>query len=343
MKNRWIAALLAVILLCGLCGCKKEFSAAVQEESAGTGYGVSQKSALIMQDLYFLRPGTGRSAVSAALGSPVSLALEDGSTDTYRLTGGETLVLTYNENDKITQAVYTDLAGKKQDFFDHLKTLGILKNYQSSTVDGEEEPPAKEEEEQKPEPNPETEKKPIINVDGGYFSGKRYSYEIADQILKLGAERETVVSALGKPNGFSSVAFQADSYIIDVYSMEDGTTLYLDYGYKRTTLRAVQKVEGTVTTEYLGEWGQEEKPAGFYRYTRNQTVFNTLKKNAKPSELYRRFGEPDWLEGNANRYRDAYLLLNGGVFYLDFGPDHAGLTAAVLKKSDGTIVNYPLK
>lgn len=337
MRNRWIAFLLAVTLVCSLSGCKREAVTKEQEESAGTGYGVTQKSALILQDLYFLRPGTARSAVATALGSPGSYALAESSTDTYRLTGGETLVLTYNENDKITEAVYTDTAGKKQDFFSYLKELGILTSYQSSGGATEQEPPAEEEPVQKPE------NEPIINADSGYFSTKRYSYEMAEQLLKEGVERETVVSALGKPNSYSSVTFQADSYIIDVYVMEDGSSLLLDYGYNRTSLRAVQQVKGTFSTTYLGTWGQEEKPNGFYRYTRNQTVFNTLKKNAKPSEIYRRFGEPDWLEGSADHYRDAYLLLNGGVFYLDFGADHSGLTAAVLKKSDGTIVNYTLR
>ena len=125
--------------------------------------------------------------------------------------------------------------------------------------------------------------------------------------------------------------------------MEDGSVLYLDYGYNRTNLRAVRKVVGTTATDYLGTWGQEEKPEGYIRFTRNQAVFNTLKKNAKPSEIYRRFGAPDWLEGSATRYRDAYMLLGGNVFYLDFGPNHAGLTAVVLQKSDGSVVNYTLK
>ncbi len=339
MRKRWSALLLMVALLCSLTGCKGEVASGEREESAGTGYGVTQKSVLTLQDLYFLRPGTARDEVSGALGSPLSYALTESDTDTYRLTDGETLVLTYNENEKITAAVFTDTSGKKQDFFSYLNSLGILKNYHSA---GE----LEEEEEQTPEQEEPVEKpqtQPIINTDSGYFSTKRYRYEMVEQLLKEGVERETVVSALGRPNSFSSVKFAEDSYIIDVYVMEDGSSLLLDYGYTRTALRAVQKVKGSEVSTYLGTWGQAEKPDGFVRYTRNQSVFNTLKKNTKPSEIYLRFGEPDWLEGSADRYRDAYMLLNGGVLYLDFGADHAGLTAAVLQKSDGSVVNYTLK
>lgn len=338
MRKRWIALLLMGALLCSLTGCKEEEAPSAREESAGTGYGVTQKSVLTLQDLYFLRPGTDRAEVSVALGSPVSYALVESDTDTYRLTDGETLVLTYNENEKITAAVLTDTAGKKQDFFSYLNRLGILKNYHAAgEAEEEEQPPAQEEPVKKPETQP------IINPDSGYFSTKRYDYEMVEQLLKEGVERETVVSALGKPNSFSSVNFTKDSYIIDVYVMEDGSSLLLDYGYTRTTLRAVQKVKGSEVSTYLGTWGQAEKPDGFVRYTRNQSVFNTLKKNTKPSEIYRRFGEPDWLEGDADRYRDAYMLLNGGVLYLDFGADHAGLTAAMLQKADGSVVNYTLR
>ncbi len=347
MKRRWMALLLTGVMLCSLGGCKQAQVQKAKEESGGTGYGVSDKSVLTVQDLYFLRPGTNRSNVNKQLGSSLSYALEESNNDTYRLTDGETLVLTYNENDKIVTAVFTDTAGKKQDFFAYLNELGIISNYQaeSGTVTEPETDPESQPDTQ-PEPDQSTgttEEQPAVNTDGGYFSSKRYTYEMAEQILKLEVERETVVSAFGKPNSFSSVTFAKDSYLIDVYTMEDGGVLYLDYGYNRTNLRAARLVKGTTATDYLGTWGQEEKPEGYIRFTRNQSVFNTLKKNAKPSEIYRRFGAPDWLEGSATRYRDAYMLLGGDVFYLDFGPNHAGLTAVVLQRSDGSVVNYTLK
>lgn len=340
MKKKWIASLLTAILLCNLSGCKEISDGPMTEDCGGTGYGVSQKSVLTVQDLYFLRPGVNRSAVAEQLGSSLVNTLAERTTDTYRLADGETLVLTYNINDKITDAVWTDTAGKKQDFFKYLSDLGILSNYHPDEEEPEETP---EEPETLPVPDPQPEEKPTVDTDSGFFSGKRYSYLMADQILKKGAERETVLSALGRPNSFSSITFAKDSYLIDVYNMEDGSTLYLDYGYARKTLRAVQKAQEGTVTNYIGTWGQEEKPKGYIRFTRNQSVFNTLKKNAKPSEIYRRFGAPDWLEGSADHYRDAYMLLGGEVYYLDFGPNHTGLTAVVLQKANGKVVNYTLK
>lgn len=337
MKKKITALLLCLLLLCCVNSCKSAPVAAKREESGGTGYGVSQKSALTLQDLYVLRPGTDRTEVQNALGSPQTHVIAENNTDTYRLQDGETLVLTYSDRDEIKTAELTDTAGAKQDLFGYLNSLGILKNYSTS-----EKTELQENEEQPQTPQGNEPEVTVPNEESGYFSVKRYSYELADQVLQLGIERETVVSALGKPNSFSSVAFTKDSYIIDVYAMDDGSTLYLDYGYTREKLRAVQQAKGSTTANYMGTWGQEEKPSGYIRYTRNQQVFNTLKKNAKPSEIYRRFGEPDWLEGKETRYRDAYQLLNGSVLYLDFGPNHNSLTAAVLEKTNGTVVNYTL-
>lgn len=347
MKKRWMLYLLTAALLLSLCGCKKAAVSKLQEESAGTGYGTSEKSILTMQDLYFLRPGSNRKTVTENLGSSLYSALQEQERDTYRLTDGETLVLTYNQNNKVIQAELTDTSGQKQDFFRYLNDMGIISNYQSESEKAPEETPEEPEtpdhpiepEEPVTQPQPEQGLKP----ESGYFSAKRYSYSMAEQILKEGVERETVLSALGKPNSFSSVSFAKDSYLTDVYIMEDGSALHLDYGYARTALRAVQKVQGTTVSGYIGSWGQEEKPEGYIRITRNQSVFNTLKKNVKPSEIYRRFGAPDWLEGNASHYRDAYALRGGDVFYLDFGADHAGLKAVMVQKSDGKLVNYTLR
>ncbi len=342
MKYRWIAGVLICAMLCGLCGCHKSAVLQERENSAGTNFGVSQKSALTLQDLYELRPGTDRDAVKEALGSPHSFIVSNADTETYRLADGSVLELVYTDGEKIKSALFTDVAGKKQDLFAYLNTLGIIKNYTSSgteeTTDTTEQGSETNEEELD---HPEVEA-PQTAVNE-YFSSKRYSYDMADQILKSDAERETVVSALGKPNYFSSVDFSADSYIVDVYVMEDGSSLYLDYGYERTKLRAVRQTKGTAIADYLGKWEPAKKASGFIRTTRNQQVFTSLKKNTKPAEFYRRYGEPDWLEGNENHYRDAYQLQNGAVLYLDFGADHAALTAAVQQKADGTMVNYTLK
>lgn len=338
MKYRLMAVLLCVASL--LSGCSRQAEEQKRENSAGTGYGVSQKSAIMMQDLYTLRPGTNREEVIRLLGSPQSFLMAENNEDTYLLSTGETVAIVYNERNKIESALYHDSSGRKQDFFAYLNKLGILTNYHP----GESAP---SDQEQTPQPEtpsvPEPENPVATPGEGGYFSSSQYRYELAEQILKLGEDRETILSAFGKPNGYSSVSFAKDSYLVDAYSMEDGSTLLLDYGYARTKLRAVQQIKGSAATSYLGTWGQEQKPTGYIRYTRNQQVFGNLKKNTKPAEIYRRIGDPDWLEGTADRYRDAYQLLNGAVFYLDFGPNHNSLTAAVLQKGDGTIVNYTLK
>ncbi len=339
--KKWMALLLCGVLLCAAGGCRKTEEARVREDSAGTGYGVSQKSALIMQDLYILKPGLSRDTVQESLGSPQTFVVSESNNDTYRLTGGETVELQYSKAEKLETAVYTDSSGVEQDFFQYLSDLGILKSYTGSGSSNDN--PSGGSSGGAEENGDEDEAGSVPGAETSYFSTERYSYELAEEILELGVQRETVVSALGKPNSFSSITFEKDSYLIDVYIMEDGSSLYLDYGYNRSTLRAVRRVSGTTSSSYLGTWGQEEKPEGFIRMTRSQALFNTLQRNAKPSELYRRFGEPDWLEGSATHYRDAYQLLDGAVFYLDFGADHAGLTAAVLIKSDGTIVNYTLR
>lgn len=345
MKRRMAALLLCALLT--LSGCAEQ--AAVQkktEDSAGTGYGVTQKSALIMQDLYFLRPTTKKEEVLAALGTPQKndLLAEKGQVE-YQLTTGETLTLTYSETGMVENAVFQDTSSRVQDFFSYLSEQGILSGYRPGTAtpgqspEAEKDPGAQEPSGSEPlEPSV----KPVVDPNG-YFSSKRYTYAVAEQILKAGEERETVLSAMGKPNSFGSVAYEKDSYLLDVYTMEDGSVLFLDYGYARTTLRAVQKRSGSSVTTLMGSWGTQEKPSNFVRYTRNQQVFSNLKKNAKPSEIYRRVGEPDWLEGAAERYRDAYQLLGGAVMYLDFGPNHNSLTAVVMQKGDGTIVNYTLR
>ena len=328
-----IALLLLLTLSAGLGACQKqnEESTPAREESAGTGYGTGKSSSLMEQDLYFLRPGSKRSEVEQRLGSPQSFVVADVNSCSYQLSKGEKLVLTYTEADKVDTAEFTDAEGKKWDLFAFLNSKGIMVNYGSDT-------PLEETPIQLPEADAPAEEQSQTGIPSDiyyYFSVRRYSYEMADQILEQGALRETVLSALGKPNAYSSIDFKADGYIIDVYYMDDGSTLYLDYGYAREKLRAVRKVKSGVTAEYLGKWGAEEKPDGLYRGDRTRYLFNTLREGQKPSEIYRRYGAPDWLEGSARSYRDAYSLQDGSVLYLDFGSGHTTLTAASIKKPDG--------
>ncbi len=329
-----IALLLCISLAAGFSGCKKEEKAPAREESGGTGYGTARSGALIEQDLYFLRPYTARAAVEEALGSPQSFVVSAENSCTYRLSKGEELTLNYTESDKLESAQYKNAEGKTQDLFDYLNSIGVMVNYVSGET-------------YQPEEQPEQEKEPIQEQpeqeQSGYFSQKKYSYAMAEQILKVGALRETVISALGKPNDFGSVDYAKDGYIIDVYRMDDGSILYLDYGYARTKLRAARTEKGGNVSTYLGEWGAEERPDGIYRGDRNRHLFNSLKKKTKPAEIYSRFGAPDWLEGNADHYRDAYLLQDGSVLYLDFGEGHALLTAASIIKYDGGITPVQLR
>lgn len=330
MNKKIITALLCFALLLGLAGCSEQQSAPAKEDAGGTGFDTARSYALVEQDLYFLRPGTERSEIEWALGSPQTFVLSAEDQCVYYLSGGEKLTLDYSMLDRLEKATYLNAEGKTLDFFAYLKDLGIIISY---NPDGSIN--------QTPQGQTPSED-PMPSDDNYYFSIRQHSTLLAEQILKIGVARTTVLTAFGKPNGFGSVDYQKGSYIIDVYAMEDGSTLYLDYGYSRETLRAVRKSQGATVSDYLGEWGAQEN-TGVYRGDRNVNLFYSLKKNTKPSEIYRRLGEPDWLEGNANRYRDAYQLKDGSVVYLDFGTNHASLAAVNLMALDGDITPITLR
>ncbi len=344
MKKRMISLLLCLLLIAGISGCGKQGAPAKErEDSAGTGFGVTAQSSLLLQDLYFIRPNAARGDIEQALGSPQSKVLGDDGQVTYRLQEGQQLKLRYSSANTLQEAVYIDVQGEEKDLFLYLSELGILKNYntqQNQSGDAHSEP----EEQPEEAPSQEQEEEPSREQDAGqYFSNLRYRYEVAEQLLKLNAARETIVSALGRPNSYGSISYAKDSYITDVYYMDDGSILHLDYGYAREKLRAVQMEKNGAFSTYLGEWGAEEKPQGFYRFTRNLNVFSSMKKNMKPSEIYRRFGEPDWLEGNPLHYRAAYMLADGAVYYMDFGTNNNALIAVSMEKSNGSVTVYPLK
>lgn len=328
-----VAILLCISLAAGFSGCKKEEKTVAREESGGTGYGTNRSAALIEQDLYFLRPYADRAAVEEALGSPQTFVISAENSYTYRLSKGEEVTLNYTESDKLESAQYKNAEGKTQDLFSYFNSIGVMVNYTSGEdIKSEEQLEQENESSQQPE-----------QEQSGYFSNKKYSYAMAEQVLKEGVLRETVVSALGKPNGYDSVDYAKEGYIIDVYRMDDGSILYLDYGYARAKLRAARTEKGGKVSSYLGKWGAEEKPDGLYRGDRNRHLFNSLKKNSKPSEIYSQFGAPDWLEGTADHYRDAYLLQDGSVLYMDFGDGHSLLTAASIVKYDGGITPIQLR
>ncbi len=347
MKQRLMALSLCLLLLLSLCSCQKEEKAAAKEESGGTGFGAVQKSALTEQDLYFMTYSTTRERIHQQLGTPQEALMTEDGVELYTLKDGQTLKITYSQQETVQEAIYTDQKGEQKNFFEYLTALGILQtvggHLPSAPVPDPSEPDQTPEQEN-PE-NPQLPEAPSVQqpVKESFFSDKTYNMGVALQILKEGASRETVVSALGKPNRFSSVNFANDGYIIDVYVMDNGTILYLDYGYLRSTLRAVRKVEGSTIEDLMGQWGPEEKPQNFYRTTKNRTVFSSVKKESTPAAIFQRFGEPHWLEGEENHYQAAYKLLNDTILYLDFGAGNVGLSSAYLRAGDGSISIFALR
>ncbi len=342
MKQRLMAFGICLILLLSLCGCHRAPAASpLREDSAGTGYGALQKSALKEQDLYFLTYGLNRAQVVEVLGSPAEALLTADKAEGYRLQDGRRLEIIYSPQDHIQSATLTNQQGEKEDLFDYLIKIGILKTVGTTTTPSA--PQEKPEEPQQPEEEAPGQEEIVPQPEQGFFSDDVYLYAVADQIIKEGALRETVVSALGKPNRFSSVDFAADGYLIDVYVMEDGSSLYLDYGYQRSQLRAVRKMTGSTVSDLIGTWGAEQKPNQFYRYTKNKTLFRSVMRGTTPDALYKRFGEPDWFEGEENHLRAAYQLINGAVIYFDFGDGNRGLSSAFVREQDGSISVFGLR
>lgn len=340
MKQRIIALLLCLLTVLGISGCGYREESAERENSGGSGYGAVRKSVLTEQDLYFFNHSTTQSEVLAALGTPQESMLSVDNGAEYHLKDGRTLSLVYSPRNTVQTAVLIDAEGTKKDLFDYLGELGIIKTVGSSSGQGSVEKPETEEPDSS-EPTVETPAAPVEN--SGYFANRTYSYDVAEQVLVVGALRETVVSALGKPHRFASSTYQEDSYIIDVYVMEDGSVLYVDYGYLRSSLRAVRRVKDGITEDYRGTWGAEEKPQGFYRITKNQSLFTSVKSGSTPAAIFKRFGEPDWLVGDENHWQAAYQLQNNAVLYFDFGTGGNRLSNAHLRKSDGTITVFALR
>jgi len=350
MKQRLIAGFLCLALLVSLAGCHRaKGNLPLAEDSAGTGFGALQKSALTEQDLYFLNYGLTRAQVVSTLGSaPESMLTREG-VEVYRLDDGRTVEITYSEQERVQQVTFTQQDGEEQSLFDYLVEIGVLKTAGGTGIkppaDRPDQEPADQPTDQptdQPVDRPNEPQQPITPSEG-FFSTETYGYEVADQIIVEGAQRETVVSALGKPNRFSSANFAADGYLIDVYVMEDGAQLYLDYGYQRSQLRAVRKIDGSSVSDLIGTWGAEEKPNNFYRYTKNRTLFNLVSKGTTPAALFKRFGEPDWLEGEEGHYRAVYQLINGAVLYFDFGEGNRSLASAYIREQDGTLAVFGLR
>ena len=174
---------------------------------------------------------------------------------------------------------------------------------------------------------------PVIQT--GYFASGSYDKSIFDNSLTIGMSRNSVLDNIGKPNYYSSSNFKNDSYIIDCYVLNDGTTLYLDYGYSREYLRCARTEKSGIYSAYLGTWSIQSKPGGFTHDLISQTMLDALRKDMVPSTVYSMLGEPHWYEGSSSRYRDAYELIDGTIAYLDFGSAHNKLSTITLLDISG--------
>lgn len=102
-------------------------------------------------------------------------------------------------------------------------------------------------------------------VQGDQFASGSYNYILIEPVLGLGVPRSSILSAVGKPSYFFSHSFANDSYIIDCYNLNDGSKLYLDYGYARDNLRsaAIYK-NGSYTSVLNAQWTEQVNARRLY-------------------------------------------------------------------------------
>lgn len=330
MKRIWALAL--ILLLCAGCAPtdEDEVISVGTEDGGGSGYGVSVQSVLKLSDFYGVAVGSTRENNQLMLGSPLYSL---GTSDTYALTDGSQVVLTYNTTGTLADTLYTDFeSGKSYGLFDYLISIGVLQG----TVGGE------------GGDTPDT-------PDGGnqgdvqsgnvpVFSTNLYSKSSFDGKLSLYLDRSTVVSTIGAPTAFAARQYKADSYIIDHYNLDDGSVLMLDYGYDRGSLRcaAIKGADG-VTSGYLGAWAPQSKPADFVREKIELRQITALARGTDVAKVYAALGEPSWMEGKATEYRDVYLLSDGSHVYLSFSDAHSKLEGAYQVTAEGKMIEVSLR
>ncbi len=336
--KRLIALLLLCLLL--LSGCKPAETDTIvigTEDGGGSGYGVSAKSVLHLSDFYFLTYSATRDNNLRRLGSPM-YTLADG--DTYLLSDGSRILLTYNNKGVLVDTLYTSAEdGKNYGLFDILVREGVLKD--SGT-----QPPVTEGQ------GGNTTQPPADGGNGGstqtgqntpVFSTGTFKKEAFDSGLSLYLDRTAVVAAFGGPSYFTARNFTKDSYIIDCYKLSDGGVLMLDYGYDRKSLRcAVIRDAGGITSNYLGTWTAHTKPADFIRPKVELNQITSLSKNHSPEKVYQKIGEPAWFEGSAASYQDVYLLSDGSTVYLSYDATRTKLTSAHQQTTDGKLLEVAL-
>lgn len=329
-----VVVCLLCLLLCASCAPTGQDSVISigTEDGGGSGYGIGTQSVLKLSDFYGITSGSVRDNNLLILGSP-SYSL-DGS-DTYFLSDGSQVVLTYNDRGSLSETLYTEFSsGKSYDLLDYLISIGVL----HGTIGDA----------------PQTPTTPSTNTQGGsqqntptdmpLFSTKLYKKESIDGKLSLYADRSTVISTIGAPSSFGARQYKRDSYIIDLYNLDDGSVLMLDYGYDRKSLRgaAIKGADGT-TSGYLGVWSAQSKPADFVRASVKLNQITSLSKGSTPAKVYAALGEPAWFEGSASNYQDVYLLSDGSYAYLSYSGAHSKLSGAYQITIEGKMVQVSLR
>ncbi len=348
-----------LIMLMFMTSCSKpELTEGYQTENAGgTGYGASVKSALYIDDFYFLTVGTQKSVIDLIIGSAHYCRDNNELMPVYTLNNGDKIAITFDEQKStVLTAEYTYSDGEKESFFDILVDIGVLASSTQETTDttvqlpsGDTNSTGDDNTVEIPDNiddipvipdnpnNTETEEKHTA-VQGEVFATGMYNLTLIEAVLEIGMPRSSILAVVGKPNYYFSTTFTNDSYIIDCYNLNDGSKLYLDYGYGRDNLRcaAVYK-NGTYTSILSSSWTAQSKPEGFTRTTVDSSRIKSLKKNLTPAKVYASFGEPSWYEGNRGSYNDVYALNDGSYAYLNFGSAHNKLTSVSIKGADGTV------
>ncbi|MBP3481318.1 MAG: hypothetical protein J6K66_06950 [Clostridia bacterium] len=360
-QKRIFMILTALVMLLSVCSCKKASpgSSYLKENAGGTGYGAGIKSSLYIEDFYFITVGTQKSAVELTLGMPHYTEEGNAFYSVYDLNNGDSIEFSFDKDkNAVTNAEYVYADGDKQNFFDILVELGILKSSVSesgggTTVEipgGEDNKPSVDTPDNTQTPDntdkPDNSQTPGGGhnaVQGDQFASGSYNYILIEPVLGLGVPRSSILSAVGKPSYFFSHSFANDSYIIDCYNLNDGSKLYLDYGYARDNLRsaAIYK-NGSYTSVLNAQWTEQVKPAGFTRNTVDKNKLGRLKKNMTPAQVYKSLGEPAWYEGTRGSYSDVFALPGGEYAYLSFGSAHNRLTSLSIKGADGKVTAVTL-
>ncbi len=346
-----------VLIMCiVLCSCKKtspnnEYET---ENAGGTNYGAAQKSELYIEDFHFLTFGTEKSKVELIAGSGHYYQNNNELLPVYTLNNGDSIAITYGEkNNTVTKATYTFSESQiTQDFFEMLTGLGIIKSpdqeseSQTTIIPGTEteQTPPSQSSDTPIENNTQTPSTNTQTKNEQHFSSGLHNYTIIEPSLSADTPRSSIISAIGRPSFYFSHTFSADSYIIDCYNLNDGSKLYLDYGFERLRLRCAAIYKNGVYTSVLDTpWSVQTNPEGFTRTTTDRKKLNRLSKNITPAKAYAILGEPSWFEGTRGNYNDIFLLTDGAHAVLNFGSAHNKLSSVSIKETDGKITVIDMK